>query len=240
MDATTVIVGLLGVGALLTLLAPAAGLALSFVPREFVTRPWTALTYPLVISISGGLGGPIFTALLLFWTYQVGRSLEAVMTTPRFIKLWLFGTLFPALILSPVSSSLLLAGPLFPVSVLTVVWATRNANSPVLLMGFFPLAAKWIGALAALGVLATYYPAGPLIGLLALVPLGLAWAFALGRIPGLRVAVPRVAKPTKEQRRRDAEFEGEVARRRAEREEKDRLRRLLEGPAADDPTDPLR
>ena len=64
-SATTAIVALLAVGALLSLLFPFGFLANVIHEPGRWTHPWTFLTYPLAVRLGGGLFGPFFTALLL-------------------------------------------------------------------------------------------------------------------------------------------------------------------------------
>lgn len=228
----------LGVGAMLTLLFPGAiGNNLVYVPTEVLSRPWSVLLYPFAVPMWGGLLGPIWTLFLLLWTWRVGSFLEEKLEAKRFILLLLAATLVPAAILSIPGAQSALIGPFMPVSVLTVVWATRNANMPLCFMGF-SVAAKWVGALSALGIFAEHYRMSIAAGFVSLIPLGIAWAWAAERIPVLPFYVKR--KPTKVEAQRDIDFMKEVAkrkdaraRRNEDRDETERLRRLLEG--GDDP-----
>ena len=233
--ATSVIVAALGVGALFGLLFPYAARYLDFNPLLALSRPWSYFTYPLTVPLEGGFAGPIFTVFLLLWVYQIGTQIESALGMPRFIGLWLAGTLLPAILFTIPGTQAPLSGPMLPVAVLTVAWATRNANSQLMIFGIVPLAAKWIGAIFALGVFARYYPLGVAPALVSLLPLALTYAFAAEKIPGLAWAAPAVnRKKSKEEKRKEIDFLDEVRKREKERDEKERLRRLLEGPSADD------
>lgn len=226
--ATLALVAALGVMSLATLLIPALARALVFLPELALSRPWTLLTYPFALTVAGGLTGPLFTALLLFWTYQIGTSIEGERGQPRYLGFWAAATLLPALLML-VPGGAPLDGPSLPIAALTVVWATRNATAQVLLMGLVPLAAKWIGALAALGIFAQYYRFGPVAGVLAILPLALAWAWASERIPVLPYVACRQSKPSRAAQQREIDFMAEVAKRKTERAERERLRKLLGG-----------
>lgn len=230
---TLALVAALGVMSLVTLLFPIVWAALAFVPESALGRPWTPITYPFALTVGSGLFGPLFTALLLFWTYQIGSSIENDQGQTRYLGFWGLATLLPAALMLVPGAGGVLAGPSLPIAALTVVWATRNANSQVLMMGFFPIAAKWIGALAALGIFAQYYPASILAGILSLVSLGIAWAWAAEKIPVFPYHARR--KPSKAEAKREINFTKEVAKRKDERSDCERLRKLLE-----DGDDPLR
>lgn len=232
--ATLALVVALGVMSLVTLLFPVVAAFLSFASTEALRQPWSFITYPFTLSIGRDLFGPLFTLLLLLWTYQIGTSVENDQGRGRYLGFWALATVLPALLLLIPGARGVLMGPYLPIAALTVAWATRNANTPVLLMGLVPIAAKWIGALAALGIFAQYYGFGVLTAVLMLVPLGLSWAWAAERIPVLPYHERRYAhKPSKVEAQREIDFMKEVAKRKDDRAEKERLRRLLEG--GDDP-----
>ncbi len=228
---TLAIVAVLGVMSLVTLLFPVVGEALVFRPDRVLERPWTLITFPFTLTVGSGLFGPFFTALLLFWTYQIGSSIENDQGQTRYLGFWALATLLPAALMLLPGARAALVGPSLPIAALTVVWATQNANMQILLMGLVPLAGKWIGALAALGIFAQYYAAGPLTAILSVVSLGIAWAWAAERIPIFPYRQRR--KPSKVEAQREIDFMKEVAKRKDDRAEKERLRRLLEG--GDDP-----
>ena len=231
---TILIVVLLVAGAALSLFFPGAFLQnVVHLPGRW-THPWTFLTYPLALRVEGGLFGPFFTVLLLFWVYSIGTSLESDLGQNRYLPLWGVATILPALLLTIPGVSAPAYGPLLPVATLTVVWAVRNAGAQVLAMALFPLQAKWIGVLAGIGVFIQYYNVSIPAGIVSLLPLGLAYLWASGKIPGLPYAASTKLKPSKAERAREIQFDQAVAARKSEREEKERLRRLLEGPSSSD------
>ncbi len=228
--ATLAIVALLGLGAILSLLVPPFAPAVAHLPGRWTT-PWTFLTYPLAVEVAGGLFGPFFTVLLLFLVYSLGTQVERELGQGRYLAFWGVATLLPALLLSIPGFAVPLFGPTLPVAALIVVWAVRNAGAQVLAMALFPLQAKWFAAIAAAGVFAQYYRISVPASLMALVPLGIAWAWAADRIPPLPYRAR--FRPSKAEQKREIDFQKAVRERRDERAEKERLRRLLEGPPSD-------
>ena len=221
----------LGIGALLTLLFPyAIGMNLMYVPAEALAQPWSILLYPFAVPMWGGLLGPVWTVFLLLWTWRTGSFLEEKLELRRYVALLLAATIVPAGLLSIPGAQSILVGPFMPVAVLTVVWATRNATMPMCFWGF-SVAAKWVGALSALGIFAEHYRIGIAAGFVSLVPLGIAWAWAAERIPFLPFYVK--ARPSKQEAQREIDFMKEVAKRKDDRADRERLRKLLEG--GDDP-----
>lgn len=231
---TIVIVALLGFGALLSLLFPSAFADnIRHLPGRW-DHPWTFLTYPLAVEIGNGLFGAFFAVILLFWVYSIGISLESDLGQNRYLALWGVATVVPALLLTIPGVSAPAFGPLLPISVLTAVWAARNAEAQVLAMALFPLQAKWIAAITAVGVFATYFRMSLPASVVALIPMGIGWLWATEKIPGLSYRGSTKSKPSKAERAREMEFERAVGSRKTEREEKERLRRLLEGPSSSD------
>lgn len=229
-SATFAIVAVLGAMSILTLLVPAIGQWLIYQPQNVLSRPWTVLTYPLALTVGGGLTGPIFTLFLLLWTFQIGDTVESEQGKPRYLAFWAAATVLPALLMLATGAPLI--GPSLPIAALTVLWAARRPNAMLMLFGIVPIAAKWIGALSALGIFAEYYRiGGPVTGLLSIVSLGVALAWAMNLIPGLPYI--KKAKPSKQTVQREIDFMKEVAKRKDDRAEKERLRKLLEG--GDDP-----
>lgn len=240
---TQIFVALLVVGAVVCLLVPSLVEWLAFNPATVSVRPWTLFTYPLVVGIGGGPFGPIFLVFLLLMVYQFGIAVEAELGRSRYIATLLAAILVPSLLFLalafsyPAASSPLI-GPIIPVAVILAIWATRNAGAQVMFWGIIPMKGMWLGALAAVGVFAMYYaPSAPGIirAIFGLLPMGLGWAFAANRLPGpLRWSVPLIQRKSKAEEQREIDFLAEVKRREKDRDEKERLRRLLEGPAADD------
>ena len=230
--ATLVIVAALGVMSIVTFLLPAIGLWLSYLPQVALSRPWTVITYPFAIRVQAGIAGPLFTLFLLLWTYQIGATIESEQGRTRYLIFWAVATVLPALLLTVTGVPLF--EPSLPIGALTCAWAARRPNAQVMLFGILPLAAKWIGALATLGIFLQYWQfGGPIAALLSIISLGLAAVWAAGKIPFLPYV--QKYKPSKAEAQREIDFMKEVSRRKDDRADRERLRKLLEG---DD--DPLR
>lgn len=234
---TVSIIGVLIIGTLLSWAIPSLAANLIFASKDVFSRPWSLLTYPFVNGILGSAVGPIFFVFLVIWLFQIGGQVERSHGGRNFGILWLIISVISVVPLLLVGASA--AGTLIPVACLTVMWATRMPNSQVLLFGMLPIAAKWIGVLSVLGVFFSYASSGAMVlpGLLACTSCGLAFLYASNRIPklnyGLGYGSFAQQKPTKEQLRREREFEDDVKRRKQEREERERLRKLFESSLED-------
>ena len=125
---------------------------------------------------------------------------------------------------------------LIPIGALTVAWGVRNQTACVRLWAIIPITGKWIAILEAFLVLFVMGESAPLVGVFALVPLGVAWAYAANGIPGLSFGptTPRVSRAAKANERRDQSYYDDVFRRAKEREERERLRKLFEDSLEDD------
>ncbi|MDX2065228.1 MAG: hypothetical protein SFX74_05745 [Fimbriimonadaceae bacterium] len=212
----------------------------ALVGSAWFRRPWTLLTYPFAYSPLSGMLGPILLLFLMAWLYQVGSQLETIAGSKRFgITVAAFiafgGALLGGSLLAMGRAELFVAGPTLLVSCLTVMWATRNPGLTVMLMGLIPVNAKILMGLTALFVLVSVGAAAPVLGLIALIPLVAAWAFADGRIPNLALAERRVpGEMTKAARERQEQMLADAARRERDRIERDRLKELFERSGIED------
>lgn len=230
---TLTLIALSIVGALAVWSNPALALVLGYF-GDF-RAPWTALTYPFAIGALTSGFGLISLVFLVMWLYSVGGLLERELGPQKYILVWVLLTLLPILFLIPFGRAGLV-GSLLPVGGLTVIWATRYPSSPVMLMAMIPLQAKWLGFLSA-GVVFFSYGAGGnlLVGLLACGSLALAHVFARNMIPFFQYAgAYSKPKPTKEQIERARAFEDEVRKRKQDREERERLRKIFESSLSED------
>ena len=211
------------------------------------TKPWSLLTYPFA---SAGIGGNlIWELLLLFWLYWIGGDLEREIGSAR-----VFATFFVASVLGAISvfvawqfthntgvpgsptGYMPLFGSLIPIGALTVAWGVRNQTACVRLWMVIPITGKWIAIIEAGLVLFVMGEASPIVGVFALGPLGVAWAYAANRLPGVpfgksEIKSSRAAKATE---RREDSYYDDVYRRAKEREERERLRKLFESSLEDD------
>lgn len=234
---TVSIIALSAIGFLLVWFArESAILPLIFAPAHFLRAPWSILTYPFV---SGDFIGVLFQCLWVFW---VGSTLETALGSKNFTIFWLVSSVLGAIcaaagaVLLGIPGSL--AGGLIPIGALTVAWATRYPNSTVMLAMIIPVRAMWLGWISAGLVLFNLGRPVPLFGAICLIPLGLAYIYAANRIPWL--AFGPQARPTRAAwtpRERDDRYFDEVAKRKKDREERERLRKLFERSLIDDPED---
>lgn len=208
-------------------------------PAQFASRPWSVLTYPFAF-VGNDLIGAAFGALMLWW---FGASVERELGLTKFLAFFAAMTLLPLLFLTTGEllemKKALLAGPYLPISGIIVAWATRNPTATILLAFVIPVLAKWVGWITVVAVLLTWGYNAPLMGVLAILHLGLAYAYAADKIAflpwrgggsfggsGKRAGwLPR---------ERDDQYFEEVRKKEKEREERERLRKLFEGSLKDD------
>jgi len=99
-----------------------------------------------------------------------------------------------------------------------------------------PITGKWIAIIDSALVLFVVGDGNPVAGIFALFPLGLAWAYAANRLPGLTFdkSPSKHSRAAKATERRDQSYYDDVFRRAKEREEQERLRKLFESSLEDD------
>lgn len=201
-----------------------------------ILRPWALLTYPWAYLTTSG-AGIIGFALLMFWLYWIGRSVERDIGPQKMAAFWFSATLIGALcnwIASYWTFTLTpLMGPSLPIAAVTILWCTRNPNATVHVYMVIPVAAKWIGWMVVAFVLISFGNRYPLFGLLECVPLALAYFYGSNRIPGLPYGAGGVYKLTKKEATTrgqvmyDQSYFDEVKQRETERAENERLKKLL-------------
>jgi len=216
----------------------ASTVALAF-SIEWLKQPWTILTYPFASQGLLSVWSVISLFFLVGWLIFTGAELERAYGSKTLALLWLAFTVLPALILYGAMLALgkgdFVLGTILPLSALSVMWATRNRTMRVMLYGIIPLSGQILGWLVALIVLVTYGSTSPMLGLAAMLHLGLANLLADGKVPGVSLtAVNQAYKPSKAQIEKEERELADVARRRAERAEKDRLRDLFERSGIED------
>lgn len=180
----------LGVNALTFVVAFVSGAwpPLAFYAPEFLQRPWTAFTYPLL-----GAGGIFWLLLGGYVLWLFGGSLERAwgwrgyaifllaVSGSTAAALWLASVLF--------GRGTVLAGFGMPLAAVTVAWAAINPYERVLLYFVLPLEARWLGILAAVFVVISQpFP----LGVFALAGCGVAWWYVRqGRYLSVRAVRPR-------------------------------------------------
>ncbi|MBS1716920.1 MAG: rhomboid family intramembrane serine protease [Armatimonadetes bacterium] len=196
---------------------------------SWLSQPWTLITYPFVF---GGFLSALFLGLML---WMIVRFVESDMGSNRFAALFVGITLFNAFAFL-VMMSLMGFPPQMasyvPFSALFVTWCSRNPNAEIRLYGIIPIQAKWLALIDA-GF--TFFGIGsvhPLLGAVALLPLIFCWFFAANQIPGLSYRAQY--KKSKAEVQKENAFFDDVRKRKQEREERERLRKLFESSLEDD------
>lgn len=237
----------MAVGFLLTFFGAASFVQLlAFQADAALARPWSFLTYPFAILQPGSA----FFFLLLsgLWLYQMGSAVERDLGAQRYLGVFfgfaLLGSLAVWLFSGLAPRAGALYGGLLPVGALTMIWAARNSHAQVMFFGLVPVTAKVLAAITAGIVFFGIGSMHPIYGLAALLPLALAWFWALDRLP-LRYPVGgSTYNPARVDRKliareeaRDREYRNRVREKEKEREERERLRRLFESSLSDRPED---
>jgi uncharacterized membrane protein YraQ (UPF0718 family) len=207
--------------------------------RDWFSQPWSLILYPFGTTLSAGPFGAISLFFLVAWLLFVGSDLERAYGRTNFSLIWLGSTILPVLLLY--GGMLVLGrnggiyGTLLPLSAMTVMWATRNRGARVMLYGLIPLSAPILGWLTVLFVLLSYGSESPILGLVACLHLAVAYGLADGRIPGVALTEANQSyKPSKAKLEREERELADAARRRAERDEKDKLKDLFERSGIED------
>ena len=209
------------------------GPGLGFDPASALGRPWTLLTYPFA---SLGNGSDLIWFLLsLLWVWFMGGAIERELGAQRFIATFFAFTLLGALAMllgrALLGTGPALLGPMIPASALTMIWAARNPEQSILLMMVIPLKGKYLAILTVVLVIFPLGASNPLLGVIAALPLGLAWLWASGKLPvaypvGVRTGRSRADRKAEE--RRHFEFQEAIRKKQQDRDERERLRKLFE------------
>ncbi len=192
---------------------------------------WTLLTYPYIGFVS------LFLIFGILWIYWIGSMVERDLGSKKFAIVWLFSSVVGILPLVILKAPVF--GMLIPGAILVTIWATRNPNQIVMVFMIVPVAAKWIGIAAVLGVFLRYSGGSsqPLVGLAAVAGCIAGFFFARNQLPGMTYGRASMNKQAKSQTRAakvyKQEYYDDVRRREKEREEKERLRKLFEGSLED-------
>ena len=151
---------------------------LAFLAPTSLARPWTAVTYPLVMLDVLSL---VFYGVTLWW---IGASLERSWGTKFYAIYFAIMAILGALFLSAAAFATKTAAPAdgwIPLTALLATWCAINSEETVSVWGVVPLLAKWLGV-GAIAILFIYFArANPLIGVAAIAPSGVAWWWAKNR-----------------------------------------------------------
>lgn len=237
---TTVIVAALIVSSLIFFFTQGRGMDAFAFNVDWLGKPWSLILYPFAYIGVGGIGTLIFSLFMIAWLFFSGGAVEREQGTARFIGIWLAFTILPALfywlgltVLNGGGGSL--AGPYMPVVALSLLWTARNPTATFNLWGVLPLSGKVLSWILVAGTFFLYGSQAPLLGIFAILHLGVAFLFATNRLPGLAYSAPKpVDRAEKMRRAREDAFLAEVAERERERREQERLRELFERSGIDD------
>ncbi len=197
-------------------------------------RPWTWFLYPVLET------SPISLLCQGLWLWIVGGMLERSWGSRNFAAIFAALTLIAAAAFVAAhylfGPAVLLAGLILPLSGLTVAWAALEPDMEVNLWGCLPLKAKLI---ALIDVLLVYFffgfAYGPLIALFTVAAPAAAWIY-VRKLPRLRLSFGtgvrrrpplRVERGGREAADPETMSRPGVLRSRREREEIERLRKLL-------------
>lgn len=143
-----------------------------FSSADWLARPWSFATYPLVAVDFINL---LFSAL---WLWFVGGSLERAWGTARFTSFFAVVTAVSAFFFLAAASVLggatSLLGLYMPLAALTAAWCMLNPEQTILLYCIIPIKGKYLGWLT---IALVYFLHGPKLGLFALGGISCAWLY---------------------------------------------------------------
>jgi membrane associated rhomboid family serine protease len=237
--ATCILIGTLVLSALCFWATQARSLVVFAMGPDAFQQPWRLLTYAWTHSPLGDGLSIIFFAFLCFWIYSIGPSLEQSLGSIRFAVIWLIAVLLGGIAFATGAQVMHLpaveVGPWLPTSALTIIWAARNQSATLNLYGIIPVSGRVLAILTAVVDVFLLGSQSPLIGIIATLPLGLWWMFGNNQIPFAPFSIEKSSRLTDRPVMRgikvyDDKYYDDVKDREIEREEKERLRRLFEGP----------
>lgn len=217
--------------------------ALAFSTSTALSKPWTFLTYAFALP-----GQAIMSAVFgTLWLWMVGTFVERDIGIANYLGAFFgFGVLGAGLVMlaSQPTGPYLLIGSTIPVGVVTMLWGARNPNQTIRFFGIIPMSAKVLCIFTAVFSFLGMGLGTPLMGVAALIPMALAWAWASQMLPvrypvasTVSAGAKRSAAEAKREREKFSSYIDDVRAREAERAEKDRLRELFERSLIEDPED---
>lgn len=187
-------------------------------------QPWTLVTYPFFQASQF-----VWFLVLLFWLFSIGGSVESELGTTKFVGFWVVMTVLGGLLFMlgcSFTRSGALFGSLIPVSAVTVFWCTRNPRSEVRLFGLIPIMGVYLGWITAGVVLFDVGRIHPMIGALCALTCVVSYLYAAQRIQGLSSS-KKAQKAGPRGRFYSDEYYEDAQRRTKEREDRERLKKLL-------------
>ena len=205
---------------------------------DWTSRPWTILTYPFAYMFLGNVNAIIWLLVLLSWMSLTCTGVERTIGTPKYAALWIALTVLPGLLYAlganAVFGAWLLSGPFFPIAGVSFIWARTHKDFQLTLM-FAPITGLWISWIIVAGVVFGYGMGAPILGAIAGLYLIPCYLYAENKIPFLPYEIKGYQyRPSKQQKEKEANYFADVADRRRQRAERERLRKLFESSLDDD------
>lgn len=206
-----------------------------------LSKPWTLFTYPFATP----LGGVFFFAISCWIIYQFMSDLERRMgawgITLFFFTMALLGGLGYFI------GTIVAAGPSayqpklsLIIEVIIFTWALLNWGSTIKLFMIIPVPCSVIVYLSIASVVIEHGIGSPLVGVFTALPLLVSWLYVTNRIAFMPFGkVPDVAG-VKEKKKDDREFNDymdKVREKEQDRNEKEKLRKMLESSLSEDDKD---
>lgn len=199
-------------------------------------KPWTLLTYPFAtVAIGQGI---LFLVFELIWFYIVGSSTEKTDGVKNYLLIFFGYTLLGSFVVG-VGGGLLgadarLTDIWLPLSGITCLWCARNQSAQVRFLGVIPVSGKVLAVITAASNLLIFGSGAPLLGVLALAPCVAGWLHGTSATMKSRKQVVSGRGQKAQNPEEFDKFLGQVRSKEKERQEKERLRRLLEGGSSEE------
>lgn len=174
----------------------------------------------------------------MIWWYSFGGMFERAWGTRslliHFAVSVIINGLACAIGLWALNSKVFIDSSWLPVSFISVIVCAYHAESPTNFMGL-PTQMKWIAVFVAILVIFNIGLGQPAMGLVAALPLALAWFYGKNGVRGFQFGRSNGATPADKRKNREFdEFMSKVRSKEKDRAEQERLRKLFEGSIADD------
>ncbi len=216
--------------------------AFALYAADVLSKPWTLLTHPFAIS-----GGQVFgVAFSCLWLWMIGTQVERDLGSTKYLAAFFAFSILGAILIAATASMMnlgyVLAGTSIGLGAITMLWGARNRSATIMFFGIIPMTATILCIITAVFTLLNLGMGAPLIGIVAMIPLALAWLWADNKLPLAYAGGPKNIAGTKisaaekkreEQRHKD--YMREVKEREIERKERERLKDLFERSLIDDP-----
>jgi len=202
-------------------------------------RPWQVFSYFLAHHKYGGLE-LIFFMISMLWWYSFGGMFERTWGTKSLLLHFTGSVLINGIVCAIAQWLLKNSGVIdsswLPVAFISVIICANQAETPTNLWGM-QTQMKWVAVFIAILVIFNEGIGQPAMGLVAALPLALAWFYGKNGVQGFHFGRSRRATPADRKKNQEFdEFMGKVRSKEKDRAEQERLRKLFEGSIADDDT----